>query len=204
MGAITRSAPLALATVATLAMWSPVAAQSASAASRDACSLLTGEEVRKLVIRGRETYGVDQSPEVMSLPGGGSVCHYPIGGQVILFSGPKAQSDFEALLKSYKVDQGTRHPVSGVGDQAYIMFLPRRYQSGDDAAMLATRVGRHSLGVSLDARQGRADGPMMEYCRRGQLSKEECADIEADKSETAESLRPALVEMARAAVAKLR
>ena len=49
-----------------------------------------------------------------------------------------------------------------------------------------------------------SDGPMMEYCRRGQLSREECAKLKADKSETAESLQPAVIEMAEAVVAKLR
>jgi hypothetical protein len=45
---------------------------------------------------------------------------------------------------------------------------------------------------------------MMEYCKRGQLSKKECDQIENDKSETAESLQPAVVELAKVVVAKLK
>lgn len=206
MGAMTRSARLALAAVA--AWWTPVVAQATRAPGAPAgnggmphaCSLLTSVEVEKLINRGRPAYG---EPEALSL-GGGSGCEYPVGAQVLIFSGPKSQSDFESFLRTFKKDKETRHPVPGVGDRAYIMFPTPRDENEDRLAYLVTTVGRHTVAVSMAAKKGQADGPMMEYCRRGELSKKECAQIEADKSETAESLQPAVVEVAKVVIAKLR
>ena len=211
MGAMTRSAQLALAAVAIVVVWSASAAQSPSSAaaaaanrsSPDACSLLTDAEVEKLVVRGRPTYGIKQRGEAVRLADG-SACEYPIGAQVVLFSGPKSQTDFEAFLRNFKKDKERRHPVSGVGDRAYIMFPTPRDEYEDRLAYLVTSVGQHTVAVSMAAKKGAAEGPMMEYCRRGQLSKKECAEIEAAKGETAESLQPAVVEVAKAVVAKLR
>jgi hypothetical protein len=196
--------------VAALLAWSPSAAQSPSAratsapgAARDACSLLTAGEVEKLINRGRPTYGQEATATTVG-GGAGSVCDYPVGAQVVWFPGPKSQAGFEAFLKAWKRDKEARHPVAGVGDRAWIMFPTPRDQYEDKVAYLVTAVGQHTVAVHLAAKKGAADGPMMEYCKRGQLSKKECDQIENDKSETAESLQPAVVELAKAVVAKLK
>lgn len=205
MNAMTRRVPLALAALA--AAWSSAAAQSsggaAAATGVHACSLLTDAEVERLINRGRRAFG---EPEVVSLLGGaGTACEYPVGAQVVLFSGPTSQRDLETLLQRFKKDKEIRHPVTGVGDRAYIIFPTPRDKYEDRVAYLVTFVGRHTVAVSMAAEDSPADGPMMEYCRRGQLSREECAELEAaGKGQTAESLQPAVVEVARAVVAKLR
>lgn len=204
----TRTLPIILAAAAMMALWSPLSAQTAGPASaakqttRDACSFLTEGEVDRLINRGQRAYGTAESVPLRG--GAGSVCEYPIGAQVVLFSGPRSQEEFEAFLKTYNRDRERRHPVSGIGDRAYIMFPTPRHKNEDRLAYLVTNVGPHTLGVSMAARDGMGDSPMMEYCRRGQLSREECAKLEADKSETAESLQPAVKEVAKAVVAKLR
>ena len=200
----------ALAGLAALNAWSPSAAQSpgaraasATGAARDACSLLTAGEVEKLINRGRPTYGQEATATTVG-GGAGSVCDYPIGAQVVWFPGPKSQTNFEAFLKSWKRDREVRHPVAGVGDRAWIMFPTPRDQYEDKVAYLVAAVGQHTVAVHIAAKKGAADGPMMEYCKRGQLSKKECDQIENDKSETAESLQPAVVELAKVVVAKLK
>ena len=205
MALMTRRAPLVLATATMMTFSSPMVAQSTSAAASgkeglQVCSLLTDAEVKQLINRGRPAYG---KPEAVSLAGG-SACEYPVGAQVVLFSGPRAQSDFEALLKNFKKDREPRHPVSGIGDRAWIMFPTPRDKYEDRLAYLVTTVGQHTVAVSMAAKDGQADGPMMEYCKRGQLSKKECDEIEKDKSETPESLQPAVEAVAKAVVAKLR
>jgi hypothetical protein len=120
-----------------------------------------------------------------------------------------SQSDFEASLRRYQRDKETRHPVTGVGDRAYIMFPAPRNEYEDKVALLVTSVGQHTLGISLATRKGAANSLSAEICRgyQSELSKkekEECENISADKGETAESLQPAVVEIAKVAVAKLR
>lgn len=65
------------------------------------------------------------------------------------------------------------------------------------------------MTVALFARKGAADGPMGQVCRGDQSrlkadEKEDCKKILADKSETQESLQPAVVELARLLVGKVR
>jgi hypothetical protein len=210
MSRMTRNAPFGFATAtAVVALFTPAAApaQSASAATkatgpgvRKACVLLTDAEVEKLINRGRPAYG---TPEEVALAGG-SACEYPAGAQVVLFSGPNSQRDLDALLRNFEKDKEPRHPVSGIGDRAWIMFPRPRDQYEDRLAYLVTTVGPHTVAVSMAAKEGQANGPMMEYCRRGQLSKKECAEIEKDQGETPESLQPAVEAVARVVVAKLR
>ena len=203
-------APFALTGVAALMAWSASAAQSSSAraasatgAARDACSLLTAGEVEKLINRGRPADGEEATATTLR-GGAGSVCEYPIGAQVVWFPGPNSQAEFEDFLRNFKKDKEPRHPVAGVGDRAWIMFPTPRDEYEDKLAYLVTTVGQHTVAVSMAAKKGAADGPMMEYCKRGQLSKKECSQIENDKSETAESLQPAVVEVAKVVVAKLK
>jgi hypothetical protein len=142
-----------------------------------ACSLLTSEEVKTLIDRGRPSDGPGEEMPVG--PGNrGSACAFSGGRQqVILFSGQSSEADFEAVLKAYRHDRDARHPVSGVGERAYIMYPPAQNQYQRPTAFLVARVGTHTLGVVVAA---------------------------ADRQAEAATLLPVAVEVARAAAAKLR
>jgi hypothetical protein len=192
---------MALVATLTLAGSSELAAQSSP------CALLTSAEAVKHIARGRPTYG--QTPDVVTLGGGaGSVCEYP-SGQIGVWRAPKAEESLMRFLKAWKADNATRHPVSGVGDKAWIMFPVPEDKYKDRLAYLVANVGQQIVTVALVARDGQADGVMGEVCRGDQSrlkadEKEGCKKILADKSETQESLQPAVVELAKLVVAKVR
>jgi hypothetical protein len=194
---------LVLAILATVAGWSTLTAQSAP----DACELLTDAEVVTLITRGQETYG--QAPHPTMVGGGtGSLCQYP-AGQVGFWIGPDSERNFEQFVKSWQQENQTRHPVSGVGDEAYVIYPKPRNDYSDQGPYLVATVGPHTITAFLAAREGQADGMMGTICReqQDQLSeseKQDCERVLADKSETPESLQPAVVELAKAVVAKVR
>lgn len=196
-----RPRPLALAAALLLAGGSPLAAQS------NPCGLLTTAEATRHIARGQPTY--NEAPTATQLGGGaGAVCDYPFGGQVGVWRAPNAEQNFERFLKSWKV-QAKRHPVAGVGDRAWIMFPVPENQYKDRVAFLVAHVGQQLVTVHLVARDGAADGPMGQVCRGDQSrlkpdEKEDCKKVLADKSETQESLQPAVVELAKLVVAKVR
>jgi len=172
MTAITRHVLLALAAGATFAI---TATQTARSATAGACSLLTDAQVKTLIYRGQPT----DRPEEMTVGrgGAGSACAYSGGThQLILYSGGNSQSELEADLAPY-LGKGTRQPISGVGDQAYIMFLAPQNEYQRPTALLVSRTGPHALGVVLAS---------------------------ASKESTNQSLKSEAVEVAKAAVAKLR
>ena len=171
MTAMTRHILLALAAGAALAF---TATQTARSAATGACSLLTDAQVKTLIYRGQPA----DRPEEMTVGrgGSGSACAYSGGKhQLLLFSGANSQSQLEAVLAAY-LGKGTRDPISGVGDQAYIMLLAPQNQYQRPTALLVSRAGPHALGVVLAS---------------------------ATKESTAQSLQSEAVEVAKAAVAKL-
>lgn len=192
----------ALAVAAVLATW---AAPGASAAP-NACSLLTEAEAAKLIARGQPSY---TAPEATTLGGGkGSVCQYD-GGQVGLWTGPDSAQDVEQFMKSWQQDEQPRHPVSGVGDKAFVIYPKPRNDYSDRGPYLVATAGPHTVTAALFARKGQADGLMGEVCRGDQSrlnekEKKECARVLADQGETPESLQPAVVELAKVLVAKVR
>ena len=194
------SGAIALATGLMLTSWSMPPMQS------NPCALLTSAEAIKHIARGKKTYG--QTPDVTTVSGG-SLCEYPFGGQIGVWSAPKAEENLERFLKAWKADKEKRHPVSGVGDNAWIMYPVPEDQYKDRTAYLVTRVGEKVLTVALFAHDGAADGPMGQVCRGDQArlkpdEKEDCKKVLADKSETQESLRPAVIELAKLVVEKVR
>ena len=194
------SGAIALATGLMLTSWSMRAAQS------NPCALLTNAEAVKHIARGKKTYG--ETPDVTTVSGG-TLCEYPFGGQVGVWSPPKAEENLERFLKNWRADKEKRHPVSGVGDHAWIMYPVPENQYKDRAAYLVTRVGQKVVTVALFAHDGAADGPMGPVCRGDQArlkpdEKEDCKKVLADKSETQESLRPAVIELAKLVVEKVR
>jgi len=177
-------------------------------AQSNPCALLTSAEAIKHIARGQPTY--NQTPDAVALGGGsGAVCDYPFGGQIGVWNAPKASENFERFLKSFRVDKETRHPVSGVGDRAWIMFPVPENEYKDRPAYLVTYVGPKVVTVALFARKGAADGPMGQVCRGDQSrlkadEKEDCKKVLANKSETQESLQPAVIELAKLVVEKVK
>jgi hypothetical protein len=174
-----------------------------AAAQSNPCALLTSAEAVKHIARGRPTY--NQAPDAVSV-GGGTLCEYPFGGQIGVWSG---MENLERFLKSWKADKATRHPVSGVGDRAWIMFPVPENEYKDRTAYLIAHVGQQVVTIALFAYDGAADSPMGAVCRGDQKrlkpdEREGCKKVLADKSETQESLQPAVVELAKLVVSKVR
>lgn len=199
--------PARPATLLTIVATLTIAAGATLSAQANACALLTSAEAVKHIARGKPTYG-QTTPDVVSVAGG-SLCEYSFGGQVGLWRAPKAQENLEHFLKVWKADKATRHPVPGVGDKAWIMFPVPEDQYKDRVAYLVAHVGQQIVTVALFARKGSADGPMGQVCRGDQSrlkpdEKEDCKKILASKSETQESLQPAVIELANLVVGKVR
>lgn len=197
----TRFRRLALAGAVALATF----AGPALPAAPDACGMLTDAEVARLVTRGQPSY---TAPEATTLGGGkGSVCQYE-RGQVGLWMGPGSKQAVEKFIESWQQQGQPRQAVSGVGDSAYVFYPKPRNDYSDQGPYLVAAVGPHTVTASLFARKSQASGLMGEMCRdQSRLSekeKKECAKVLADAGETPESLQPAVVELAKVLVDKLR
>ena len=115
------------------------------------CSLLTDAEIQQLVARGGSASEKNETPL-----GLGSSCTYGIGrGQIIVYSGPNAEANFNELLKSFHKDTVTKHPVSGVGDGAYVIYPKPRDEYEVRVGMLATKYRQYMLGISLEPDKGK-------------------------------------------------
>ena len=190
---------LTLTTALALTGLSTVSAQS------NPCAILTSAEATKHIARGKPTYG--ETPDAVQLAGG-AVCDYGFGGQIGVWNAPNASENFEKFLKSFRMEKVPRDPVSGVGDRAWIMFPPPENEYKLRPAYLVTYVGQKVVTVALFAEKGAADGPMGQVCRGDQSrlkpdEREDCKKILAQKSETQESLKPAVIELAKLVVAKV-
>src|SRR5690348_16181924 len=79
------------------------------------CSILTKAEVAKFITRGREMYS---DPSEMS-----GICDYGASwAQVLVYSGPNAEQQFDGLLKSFKKDKETRYPLASLGADGWVMY----------------------------------------------------------------------------------
>jgi len=134
-----------------------------------ACALLTDDEIVK--ISGHRSYS---KPEGTKLTNGGSACDYS-GANVTLFSGPKSDESYEALLKNFKKDQTPRTAVAGIGDRAYYMSPKPRDEYEGRYEMLVVKKGPHTVAIAL----------------------------EAQKNESTESLQPKVMALAKMALARL-
>ena len=187
-----------LAAVVHLGAWPvPAAAQS------NPCAILTSAEAVRHIARGKKTY--NEEPDAVAV-GGGALCEYGYGGQIGVWN---SANDLERFLKSWKADKSPRHPVAGVGDGAWIMFPVAENEYKDRPAYLVANVGAKVVTVALFARKGQSDGVMGQVCRGDQSrlkadEREACKAVLADKSETQESLQPAVVELAKLVVSKVR
>ncbi len=115
------------------------------------CSLLTDAEINQLVARGGSASEKNETPM-----GTGSSCTYGIGrGQIIVYSGPKAEADFNELLKSFHKDTVMKHPVAGAGEGAYVIYPKPRDEYEVRVGLLATKYRQYMLGISLEPDKGK-------------------------------------------------
>jgi hypothetical protein len=114
-------------------------------------------------------------PEGVQFKNGGSSCTWDSGVNINLFSGPQSAEQHEGLMKAFKADKTPREAVAGVGDSAFATaIMGNKYQGNH--ALLVVRKGPHTMGMTLEAKE----------------------------PETPQSVRPKLVTIAKAALAKLR
>jgi hypothetical protein len=120
-------------------------------AALQVCSLLTDAEINKLVARGGSASEKNETPL-----GGGSSCTYGIGrGQIIVFSGPKAEANFNDLLKGFHKDTVAKQPVTGVSEGAYVIYPKPRDEYEVRVGLLATKYRQYMLGISLEPDRGK-------------------------------------------------
>ena len=92
-------------------------------------------------------------PDLTPLAGGGSACTFD-NAQLVLFSGANSDDLWNAYLKNFGHQNDTRHPVSGIGDGAYFFYPKPRDQYEGVNAVVVVHVGQHTLAVSVEAEQG--------------------------------------------------
>lgn len=112
------------------------------------CSLLTKAEVEKYIAKGRQMF---QPPD----EGSGSCNYEGDMGQILVFTGVKAEDDVQQLLKSFKHDKDPRHPVSGLGSDAWVIYPKPRNEYEATVAAVHARVGQRVLMVSIAAKDGK-------------------------------------------------
>lgn len=173
---VLRTTYLTLAIISASAAWASVAAQAAAAAGKSpsaetiqACSLMTKADIEKLT--GQRLFGEPQATALY----GGSACGWG-STQIVLFSGENSEERYNALLKNFGKDTEQKHPVSGVGDRAYMMFPKPRNQYEDTIALLVITSGQHTMGIS----------------------------VAAEKGQSGESVQPTVMALAKTVVEKLR
>jgi len=114
-------------------------------------------------------------PEGVQFKSGGSSCTWDSGVNINLFTGPQSAQQHEGLMKAFKADKTPREAVAGVGDSAFATaIMGNKYQGNH--VLLVVRKGLHTMGMTLEAKE----------------------------PETPQSVRPKLVTIAKAALAKLR
>ena len=171
----------------------------------NACGLLTKAEVDKLINRGKTVSG---DPTVISSAAGkGSVCDYPAMAQVGIYVGPNSHSHFEWIPKAYQITEKDKKPVTGIGDKAY-RFSVQSKNPVDHGTTLVMTVGEYTVTAQIAAHVGEADGFKASYCKfpadLTPAQKADCDKAMADKTELPEAVWPAVQELGKVLVAKVR
>lgn len=119
-----------------------------------ACTLLTGDEQKKYIGRGQKIYS---GPDAFTLGGGaGSGCSWDGDrGQIIIYSGPKAEQGVDGLLAAFSQDKVAKQPVAGVGDKAWVIYPKPRNQYQARVGFLGVKAGDQMLAISLEAEDGK-------------------------------------------------
>lgn len=112
------------------------------------CGLLTKAQVEKVL--GRKIY---QQGEGMRLRGG-AVCDFDGDeAQVMYFTAPNADANWEGLLKSFGQDKNKRTPVPGLSAPAYVIYPPTKNEYQAVVAMVVVKVGQNTLVVSSSVKK---------------------------------------------------
>jgi hypothetical protein len=106
----------------------------------------------------------------------GSVCDWGTIVTLRVFSGDKPEEQVDWTLKNYKKDSDKRNPIAGFGASAFIMHPTPRDQYEDVATILVGRAGQQMFMLSLIAPDG----------------------------QTAESVQPQLIALAKMVVGRLK
>ena len=118
---------------------------------KSVCDLLSKAEVEKTLKR--EIY---MKGDGMSLGKNGAVCDFDGDeAQVMVFTDPGAEANWEGMLKSFKQDKNKRTPVPGLGSAAYVIYPPARNEYQATVAMVVTRSGKNLIVVSSAAAKGK-------------------------------------------------
>ena len=129
------------------------------------CGLVTKAQIEKLI--GQKLY---DEGEGMDLGGGGALCNWGGGdAQIMLFTGPKSETNWEGMLKSFKQEKTPRHPVPGLGGPAYVIYPPTKNEYQSVVAMVVVKMGQNTLVVSTAVKKGepaeKALGPTVELAK---------------------------------------
>ena len=118
------------------------------------CTLLTDDEQKKYIGRGKTIYS---GPDAFTLGGGaGSGCGWDGDrGQIIIYSGPKAEQGVEGLLAAFNQDKVAKQPVAGVGDNAWVIYPKPRNQYQARVGFLGVKAGDQMVAISLEADDGK-------------------------------------------------
>lgn len=148
-----RYALTAALTASGLALFAPSAGAQGSAPAAPTveymCALLTKAQVEREI--GRKLFG---DAEGMLL-GGGAVCDFDGGeAQVMLFTGPKSEANWEGFIKRFGHENAKRTPVPGLGAPAYVIYPPPKNQYQPTVAMVVVKTGQNTLVVSSAVKKG--------------------------------------------------
>jgi len=135
-------------------------------AGLNACQLLPKSEVDR--VTGRKSYADAE-------PIRGSGCGYA-QAQLLIYSGDKAEENWEGTMKTFGHDKAQRFPIPGVGEKAYSFYPKPRDQYEDTNAFVVVKQGRYIIVMSVAAPQGA----------------------------TAQSVQPQALELSKAVLAKLK
>jgi hypothetical protein len=71
---------------------------------------------------------------------GGSGCGYD-NGQLLIYTGDKAEAKWESTMKVFGHDKAQRLPIAGLGDKAYTFYPKPRDQYEDSNAFVVVKRG---------------------------------------------------------------
>jgi hypothetical protein len=158
----TPSARLVLTTALLVASASAAGAQSSGAAkagvelakTAKACTLLTDAEQQKYIARGQKIYS---GPDAFTVGGGaGAGCSWDGDrGQIIIYSGPKAEQGLDGLIAAFNQDKVPKQPVAGVGDKAWVIYPTPRNKYQARVGFLGVKAGNQMVAISLEAEDGK-------------------------------------------------
>ena len=127
-----------------------VGAQGAAAPTIEyVCGLVTKAQVEKEI--GRKLYDEGEGMVLAS----GALCNWGGGeAQILLFTGPKSEANWESMIKQFGHGNAKRTPVPGLGGPAYVIYPPPKNEYQETVAMVVVKVAQGTLIVSTSVKKG--------------------------------------------------